>query len=431
MTFATPSLDVRALAVAFENVADGVLFLTPDAGCSLARFRVTAANRAVTRLLRAEAAGRTLCEILPRQHCRRFVLHLRKVVATHTSLDFSTEVALGAGQPQHLHVRLSPVADSDGQTTLIVAVIRVLTETKRIESAFRGLRDRFASAFEYAPYGVAFVGMDRHPLMVNRSFQKCVDRPVVDLSAAPIGQIFDELDRPLFDQALEKVGAGLRTYEGMELRLTRQQADGEPVWVSVSLSLARDGTAPYVILQMTDICERKRGEHQLMQMATSDHLTGIANRLVFDQALGVALANARRYGRQGAVLFVDMDDFKVVNDTFGHKAGDTVLREVANALRRTVRGTDTLARLGGDEFAIILDEVDAARAEHKAQLVRDAISQIRITVKGKQLAVQASVGVKTFDGRNEKTCSADAIVQAADKAMYRQKNTAKARRLAS
>lgn len=415
-----------ALALALEHVADGVFTAVPsDEG----RWRLSTANRALARLLRRDLVGHHLCEVLPRAHWRRLRLQLQELGRVLQPVEFEVDADVDGSRLQHLRIRLLPVTEGS-EIKQVVGIVRVQTETIRIRREYMGLRDRFASVFEYAPYGVCFVGTNTRPVMVNRAFQKFFDRPLKQMTAESIVGLIHPDDQLVFAKALDKVLDGSRSYDGMEVRLATKGEKG--LWVSVSMSLARDYAAgePYAIVQAVDISARKASEAELLRLATQDHLTGLYNRMVFDQNFRAALTNAKRYKRQGAVLFIDMDDFKSVNDTFGHKAGDAALKAVADVLRKTMRETDTVARIGGDEFAVILEEVDTQQASHKVEHIRTALEGLTVTAHGKTVQVNASVGVREFDGRVD-SCVPDDILNAADKDMYARKEAQKAQRIAS
>lgn len=137
----------------------------------------------------------------------------------------------------------------------------------------------------------------------------------------------------------------------------RKDGDLYVQWMSVTRILGPDGLEGYVAT-MTDITSRKKAEEKLRFRADHDALTGLPNRSLFSDRLQTAMAKAHRHGDRFALMLVDLDRFKGVNDRFGHLAGDALLVEVARRLRDCVRGSDTVARLGGDEFAVVLDEVD-------------------------------------------------------------------------
>ena len=421
----TAQTDARLLALLMDSVSDGVLMLTP-----LKRwdYRLTQANRTLAGLAQRSLVGCCLSQLLSKHDFWRLRVLLRRVETDAQPMSFKAEVMLG-GSLHVMKVRLLPLREN-GQTTTIVGVLKVLTQHAKAQREYRTLRNRFAAAFEYAPYGVCFVAPTRQPLMVNRALCRMLGLPLQRLT----GQLFEALlhpeDQPLFTRALAKVFSGQRAYDGIELRLLN--AEGAPVWVSLSMSLAQQGDAEsYVIIQLVDIGARKENEAELLKMATQDHLTGAANRMIFDRTLESAVANAQRYGRKGAIVFIDMDDFKSINDTFGHKVGDRALQEVSRVLKQILRGTDLLARIGGDEFAVILEEADEIRAAQKATLIRNAIGSVRLDVgQQRQLTIQASVGVKVFDGSHAGQ-SAEAILVAADQAMYAEKVASKRTRLAS
>jgi len=171
-----------------------------------------------------------------------------------------------------------------------------------------------------------------------------------------------------------------------------------------------------------DITERRTAEERYRYLATHDGLTGLPNRGLFSQLLNVAIEAARRYERKIAVLFIDLDRFKHVNDNFGHEAGDELLKQVSRRFRECLRASDVVARLGGDEFVVMLQEVnepqDVAAAARK--LLGAAIQPLRVL--GHECCVTASVGVSLYpaDARDEQT-----LMKNADLAMYQAKEAGK------
>jgi diguanylate cyclase (GGDEF)-like protein len=168
------------------------------------------------------------------------------------------------------------------------------------------------------------------------------------------------------------------------------------------------------------VSERNRFESELRHLADHDSLTGLLNRRRFEAEVDRQLSHGRRYGHQGAVVLLDVDRFKQINDTYGHGVGDRLIVSVAAALRSRLRDSDTIARLGGDEFAVLLPEVDRTAAEAVARELVATIARQTMCVEGNELPrVTISVGVAPFgphDGYDRKT-----LIVVADMAMYRVK----------
>jgi diguanylate cyclase (GGDEF)-like protein len=195
-------------------------------------------------------------------------------------------------------------------------------------------------------------------------------------------------------------------------------------WVSLNIQplLRPDEEAPHgVVVSMSDITERRRAERELEHLAYHDRLTGLPNRTLLEEHLSVALARAGRHEHGVALLFLDLDDFKLVNDGFGHAAGDQLLRDVATRLQAVTRATDLLARQGGDEFLLLVtdlgDDADELAASVAAKL--ESALQAPFSLAGTELDVRASIGVSIYPRDAE---DAEALMRHADAAMYQAKN---------
>jgi diguanylate cyclase (GGDEF)-like protein/PAS domain S-box-containing protein len=187
-------------------------------------------------------------------------------------------------------------------------------------------------------------------------------------------------------------------------------------WSCTALTAA-DGTVNHVVATGIDVTERRRLERRLRHLADHDDLTGLFSRRRFQEDLERHLAEGRRYGMTGALLVLDLDGFKAVNDTHGHSAGDRVLREVAEALLSRLRGSDIVARLGGDEFAALLPRGGAEAAQQVCQALEREIPAVVRTPDGRGVGV--SVGFATFA---DDVTSVDDVLAAADASMYAVKN---------
>jgi len=192
-------------------------------------------------------------------------------------------------------------------------------------------------------------------------------------------------------------------------------ANGEPVFDERGAFAGYHGTT-------RDVTERKLNDERIRHLATHDGLTGLPNRVMFSQMLNFTIESSRRYGRRFAVLFIDLDGFKAINDSLGHEAGDTLLCEVAARLKKALRASDVVARLGGDEFVALLQEV--AHHEQMAHAARKILSAViePVEIAGRACGVTASIGGSMYpdDAADERS-----LMKNADGAMYRAKQDGK------
>jgi diguanylate cyclase (GGDEF)-like protein/PAS domain S-box-containing protein len=300
----------------------------------------------------------------------------------------------------------------------VVANSRDITERKEAEEALRESEERFRTAFEDAPIGVALVGLDRSHLRVNRAYCEMLGYTEEELLAKPHPAIIHPEDREKSKERIEGIlGEDAKPY-ALERRYLH--ADGRVVWSLSNISLIRgfEGEPSHFVCLHEDITERKELEEQLRHQAFYDSLTNLPNRLLFLDRLGHALAREGREGGPVAVLLLDLDDFKFVNDSLGHDAGNAVLVEVALRLRACMRPGDTIARIFGDEFAILLE---TPAGEEEAKRVARRIEERLLdpfVVEGQEVLVKAGIGITLGESTDDKP---DDILRHADLAMYETK----------
>ena len=306
----------------------------------------------------------------------------------------------------------------------IVANLHDITARKDAEDLLREAHERFRSAFENAPIGMAMAGVDGRILDANPSYGAILGRSAAEL----VGMAIDELTHPE-DRATSRarmrsvVTGGLDSYQ-LEKRYLH--ADGHIVWASVHVSCVRDldGRPLYMIGQIEDVTEQRNLREQLADAAIYDRLTGLANRVLCVDRLETSLRRSARNHEPVAVAFLDLDAFKLVNDSMGHDAGDRLLEVVAQRLQATVRPGDCVARFGGDEFVVVCDGVaDETVAVELAERLSAAIAEPVALAEG-EVFVTASVGL-TFSAAGEG--SAAELLRDADTAMYLAKDRGRSR----
>ena len=252
---------------------------------------------------------------------------------------------------------------------------------------------------------------------VNEALVKLLGYPDrATLLATPVPAIYvDPRDRVRWQRLIERRGI----LTGFEVRWRR--FDGTPIWVRESARAVRDvsGRVAYYEGTVEDVTEKKQSEVQARFLADHDPLTGVFNRRRFQAELARRLSLARRTRRSGAVLFIDLDNFKAVNDLLGHQAGDQLLQELVALMRSRLRRGEILARLGGDEFGVVLFFADADQAWAVAGRLLEAIRERAALLGGGRMRAVASCGIAVFPGQAQ---TVDEVLAAADRALYAAKD---------
>src|SRR4051794_15923321 len=291
-------------------------------------------------------------------------------------------------------------------------IIRDISERKKAEDKLRAVLETAPDPIvEVAPDGTISLANQRTDRLFGYDREQILGRPVEELFSERTRQVIGERFRAVLKSPAKDSQVPL----GMGLELWGQRQDGTefPVDVTVSPLSTDDGTVLTAIIR--DITERKRFETQLQHLADHDALTELFNRRRFDQELAEFVAYAARYGGEGSMFLLDLDRFKYVNDTRGHKAGDEVIRAVGRALHDSVRKTDVVARLGGDEFAVLLRDADRDTAERIAEGMLETVRERRLPLEGQRISMTTSVGIVCFGDEEPRV---EDLMVSADLAMY-------------
>jgi diguanylate cyclase (GGDEF)-like protein/PAS domain S-box-containing protein len=322
------------------------------------------------------------------------------------------------------HVFLASPLPPQGDKRQALVMVRDVSQDRRRERAITEAKERAERLFDDAPQGIAVMDPRGVVVQVNPALARLLGGD--DLVGRPLAaRSFAEGD-PTVAQHLQRVRSS-RDHRD-ETQWSVRGADGEELHVVLSSTVltgaGEDGGQDLVLTNVVDVSERYRYERKLAFLAEHDPLTGLANRRRFDKELDRHIDDCRRYGPRGAVLMLDLDHFKLVNDTLGHAMGDQLLCDVARVLANRMRSTDLVARLGGDEFAILLPYADRKAAELVAA---DVVERIREEVRSHddtRSRVSVSLGGATIEPMHT---SASELLSAADAAMYVAKNSGRNR----
>lgn len=287
-----------------------------------------------------------------------------------------------------------------------------------------GIDGLYQLAFELAPSGLALVGADGRLLSVNRAMCRLLGGSADVLTGMTLQAIADgDANDPPFDFCAVRAWLTGRS-EPVRLERRFRRAGRASFWGQLDLTLASasPGMPVAIVAQLQDIDERRWGEERLRHAALHDWLTGLPNRALFEERLDAVAAKLDDGLERIALLFIDLNDFKVVNDRYGHMVGDGVLRTVGGRLRACLRGCDTVARYGGDEFTVLLEDVEGANeAQALAGRIVEALAR-PMEVGGHLVQISVSVGVSMRRSGDLGAVS----LRDADAAMYRAKGTGRA-----
>jgi diguanylate cyclase (GGDEF)-like protein/PAS domain S-box-containing protein len=286
----------------------------------------------------------------------------------------------------------------------------------------RDSEERYANMVELAAIGISHVDLDGRFVHVNRRLCDMLGYTRDELLQLSVRQVSHPEDILATEKNMQRLSRGEIDSFTAEKRYLRK--NGTPIWVHLTVASRRsvDGRRLHDISIIEDITERKEAQSRVQYLATHDEMTGLANRTLFNELIEHAVARERRENGRFAVLYIDLDRFKIINDTLGHEAGDQLLKDMASRLKANVRGSDVLARLGGDEFVLMATQVPdrptAALIARKLLLL--ALQPVEIA--GQQCRVTASIGIAMFP---DDATDATALMKAADMAMYRAKEEGK------
>ncbi len=390
---------------------------------------VTAWNPAAERLFalgRDDAVGRSLADLVPEELRGDPLETALTILSAGQTLRVHRMAALQRdGRPVDVSLRAAPVFAPDGSVSAISWIVRDATPEIAAERAVREASERFRRTFDDSPVGKCLYSRDLRILEANRALCEMLGYRRDELIGRQVFLIADPEELQLSHKVVEGIferGEGVSSLEKRYLR-----KDGSVVWgrlTGVALR-AEDGSPEFGLSMIEDITRevvaRREREHlsrQLEYQAVTDALTGLANRAVLRDRLARALTRLERHPGEVGLLFLDLDRFKVVNDSLGHAAGDLLLIEVAKRLAAAVRASDTVGRFGGDEFVVVAEDAGGTGTMAAlAERIRSAIAE-PVDLKGFSVTPSASIGIASSD---DAACLAETLLADADLAVHRAK----------
>ena len=350
--------------------------------------------------------GRTVEEIIGAEGFREIEPYIRRVLSGETA-TYERQLRTPDGGTRVIEVNLLPQLDEAGKAISAFVLISDITRHRLSEQAVRESEERLRKFSDATHEGIVFHenGIitdcnDAGLRLIGYRYEELVGRPVLDF-VAPESR----------DTVLNNIRLGYeRGYEGFIVH-----KDGTRVAVEMTGKVMPYKGKPYRMTVIRDIRDRKEAEARIQFLAHHDTLTGLPNRVLLMDRLEFILASARRREARVGVLFIDLDNFKTVNDSLGHAAGDSLLRQVASRIEGALRSVDVVSRLGGDEFLVVLPDLESEQAPVAVAEKLLAVVSEPVTLEGQVLSVSPSIGIAVFprDGT-----TADTLIRNADAAMY-------------
>jgi diguanylate cyclase (GGDEF)-like protein/PAS domain S-box-containing protein len=335
------------------------------------------------------------------------------------------------GQLQILSETPGAFSEEDVRTLELLTV--VLSSAMSHSAEYEAKRDQvealalFQAVYEGAPIGVVLLSLEGAVVESNPAFRDMLGYTAEELATMSLRDFTHADDVRRNQQLIDEMRVGTRDSYHLDKRYVAK--DGSMVWGQIAAALHRDadGSPKFVISMVVNVTERKLAEERVAFLAYHDKLTGLPNRTLFEEMLGTAVARARRHDTGVGVLYLDLDNFKLVNDTLGHSAGDLLLIELAERLRRCTRETDMVARQGGDEFLVLLPDLELGDedaptaavkiAEMVAGRVHEALA-MPFDLAGTEFHATGSMGISLYPGDAKDLAT---LMKHADEAMYRSK----------
>jgi diguanylate cyclase (GGDEF)-like protein/PAS domain S-box-containing protein len=345
---------------------------------------------------------------------------LNSSIAAHDNFDTEYRIIRPNGQIRHIQA-LGVTTYDKGVAQFVNGINLDITDRKRTKETFQESEQKLRLITDNVPAFIAYIDPDLHYLSSNKNYEYSLGLSSEYIFGKHVKDVLGEAVYQSRKEQYTRVLSG----ESVNSEYLVRFIDNEEHWINVAFipDISNEGEVKGFVVLGTDITEHRKAEEQVRELAFYDPLTGLPNRRLFMDRLTQAVAGSRRNGSYGALLLVDLDNFKKLNDTLGHAAGDKLLQNIAKNLKGALREGDTISRLGGDEFIIRLSGLP--RAEYNAIVIAKKVAEkVRVTISQSGVFDNivrhstASIGVLVFRGESD----IDDLMKRADFAMYQSKS---------
>ena len=411
-------MEMRKLSTAVEKAAD-MIVITDKRG--IIEY-VNPAFETVTGYTREEAIGKTPRILKSGLHGEEFY---RELWDTILSGNIYRNVFVNRkknGELYYDECTITPMRDQHNVITHFIATAKVITDRIMAENALRESEERMRTITQMAADAIVMIDATGAVSFWNPAAEKLFEYSTEEALGMDLHKII--VPRRHYDDFRKGFAVFAKTGEGAvvdkTLEMTARRQDGTEFPVEISISGIRTKEEWHAVGIIRDITERKQAEERLREFAEKDSLTGLLNRRKFYEVLEQERERAARYARSLSLIMFDVDRFKAVNDTYGHAAGDKVLKKIASLVTDHIRKADIIGRIGGEEFAVLATETAAGSALALAEKIRYAVE---MTAHDHVGTITVSIGVSTYDNG----LTLDEFVRRADEALYTAKNNGRNR----
>lgn len=335
----------------------------------------------------------------------RAALNATQACGEAVRVEFRTVEGRGASRHMEAHAK---AYGNDGDLCRVVGILQDVTQRRHDEDQLR----QSSVVFHTTAEAIVITDAARRAVAINTAFTRITGYSEAEVVGQDPDLLLGVGDEP--ERFAACLAPGAPGFWHGEVRCRRKGGGVFPAWESVSVVRNASGRLTHFVAAFSDVTAIYEAQQKLNYLAHHDPLTGLPNRLLFDDRLDNAIEQALRHDERCLLLFLDLDGFKVINDTLGHAVGDDLLRSVGSRLRSVLRASDTVARLGGDEFVIL---AGSTNPDYAAQLAQKILDQLRqpLPAAGEMLSVTGSVGIAVFPDNGS---DGQELMRAADMAMY-------------